>query len=613
MQTWFDYLRQGLTRTAPEDRLARQGGWDSVRGNLQNLRPFVARHWRKGLLGALLILLGSLLSLPVPLITRWLIDNVLLAQRLDLLFWVVLVLAGVKALDMLAGLLQQLYFARFEQEILLDIEQNLLTRTLRFPKSFFDDQEVGYLMSRLSSDVERLRWFFSSTSVHILSNALRLMGGTALLFYLEWRLGVVAVILLPALVVAVRYFSDRIRVLGHQGMEQRAQVSRRMQESLSVASLIKAFASEGREVDRIMSEFRASFQISMERVAVGSLANLTISSVSDLARLVVLLAGGYLVIVGNWSLGSLLAFQAYLGYVYDPAYFLATTNLQLQDALAALERVSALFDIVPEETGTGLQVQRLQGEVELRDVSFAYDGREPVLEHVSCRVQPGERVALVGPSGVGKTTLISLLLRFYQPTQGEIWFDGRPASEYGLASLRQRIGYVAQSTLLLSGTVEENLRYGNPEASHERVVRAAKAAGIHDFIIGLSKGYHSPVGERGVNLSEGQKQRLAIARALIKDPDILVLDEPTSALDSMVERSIFDALPAMVRDKTLFVVAHRLATVQDSDRILLLNEKRLVAVGTHQQLLADSEYYRCLVANQQILTPLEQGGGARGR
>jgi ABC-type multidrug transport system fused ATPase/permease subunit len=599
--TWFRYLKRGLERQLPEDRIAGPRDYADARAGLRNLQPFVARHWRKGLLGALLILGNTLLVFPQPLLTRFLIDDALLGQRLDLLVVALLLQIGLWVTGTLIGVFQGYYFMRFEQEIILDIQEDLFSRTLRFPKSFFDDQEVGYLMARLSSDVGGLRWFFSSTLVQILTNVLRFAGGVVLLFYLEWRLAIVALVIIPGLLVWTRYFSRRTRALSHQGMERRADVTRHMQESLASATLIKASVSEEREVGRVMAALRSVFELSLEQAAVGAVASMTLGVLGNVARFVVLAVGGYEVITGEWTLGSLLAFQSYLGYVYGPANFLANVNLQLQRALAALERVSTLYDIVPEETGVGISVERLMGEVEFRGVSFAYDEEHPVLKDVSCRIRPGEHVVIVGPSGVGKTTLVSLLLRFYRPTAGEIWFDGRPASDYELGALRRRIGYVSQSTLLLSGTIMDNLRYGNPAASEAEVVRAAQVAGIHEFVVSLPEGYEAPVGERGVNLSEGQRQRLAIARALIKDPDILVLDEPTAALDGLVEQSIFDALPALVRDKTLFVVAHRPSTIRRSDRILLLNESRLVAVGTHQSLLESNAFYRSLVVDRQIV------------
>jgi ABC-type bacteriocin/lantibiotic exporter with double-glycine peptidase domain len=599
VESWFTYLKRGLARKLPEDRITGRKGYSGIKANLKNLRPYVGRHWRKGVLGFFLILITSLLGFPQPLITRYIIDDVILSRRIELLAGAILLLIGIVLAEKLMRLLEDFYFARFEQRVTLDLQQDLAERVLRFPKSFFDDTQTGYLMTRLSSDVEGVRWFFSSTIVYIVSNLVRCLGGVVLLFYLEWRLALVVLIILPGVVFCMRYFSTRIHILSHQGMEQEANVSSHLQESLSSASLIKAFASEASAIGRLMSELKKAFHISLERTTVSSVAELAITAMPGITRVIVLALGAYWVIKDQWSLGSLLAFQAYLGYVFGPAQFLAAANLQLQEALAALQRVSALFDIVPEENlGVGKTIDRLTGEIEFKNVSFSYDAREPVLEDVSLLVQPGERVAVVGPSGVGKTTLLSLILRFYKPTSGELYFDGRPASVYEVGSLRQRIGYVSQRTRLVSGSIMENICYGNPEASEDQVVQAARVAGIHEFISMLPEGYETKLGEDGVNLSEGQKQRLSISRALIKDPDILVLDEPTSALDSKTEASIFRSLPSLVQGKTLFVVTSRLPAIVASDRVLLLNENRLVAIGTHQSLLETNDYYRSLVVDR---------------
>lgn len=600
MKEWLSYLKQGLSRKLPQNSLSSRECPSGIKANLKNLRPFFSRHWQKGMAGVLIIFLTSLLSFPQPLITRHIVDNVILGRQLSLLAGAILLLIGISLIEKLGSLLQQFCFARFEQEVVTDVQGDLLDRALRFPKSFFDANQTGYLMSRLRSDVQGLRWFFSGTIVQMISDLLRFFGGVALLLYLEWRLAVGVLVILPGLIFFVRYFSSKMRILSHQSMEQNANISSRFQESLSAASLIKAFSSEVRTVGRLIAELKKARQISLEQSTVHSVANLIIQSMPGIARAIVLALGAYWVIKGQWTLGSLIAFQAYLGYVFGPAQFLATANLELQNARASLERVSMLFDIVPEEnTGTGKRIQQLTGEIEFKNVSFSYDSQEPVLKDVSFRIRPGEHVAIVGPSGVGKTTLLSLILRFYKPTAGEIYFDGRPAADYEVGSLRQRIGYVSQCPLVLSGTIMENLRYGNPDAHEQEVFRSARASGIHNFICELKAGYESKIGERGVNLSEGQKQRISIARALIKNPDILVLDEPTSALDSLTEKSIFQSLPSLVRDKTLFVVAHRLSTIKDSDRIFLLNENRLVAVGTHPSLIETSEYYRSLVAYQQ--------------
>ncbi len=526
---------------------------------------------------------------------RFLVDQVILGKHLEWLIWAVLGLAAVKGLSAGAGLLEQYVFGHLQMEVSVELQQNLLDHTLRLPKAFFDDKEVGYVMSRVVSDVQALTWFFSQTVVYILTNALRFIGGVVFLFFLEWRLAIAAIVLLPLLVISVKAFSKSMHVLSHHRMEQNANVYSRLEETLSSIPLIKSFVTEKKESQRVIDQVWKAQRITLEQTVVGSVANSIFNLVPDITKAMVLVAGVYLVIRGNWTLGSLLAFQSYLSYVYGPALSLSGINLELQNALASLDRISALMEADPEGAReSGQMVEHLRGEIQFDHVAFSYDGQENILEDISFSVDPGEHIAIIGPSGVGKTTLISLLLRFYKPLHGEILYDNRPAANYKLDSLRHRIGYVSQATLILEGTIRDALCYGNPNAEMREIDRAVKAAGISDFIMELPARYESFVGEKGVNLSEGQKQRLSIARALIKDPDILILDEPTSALDSLVERSIFQALPEEVRGKTLFIAAHRLSTIQEADRILILKDKHLIGMGTHRELLATNEYYRSL-------------------
>ncbi len=600
MKAWINYLKQGLIRPPSEDRIAGGKKYSDFRKNIKKIIPYIIRYRKIGLFAVFLAIFSALVSLPLPMITRYLIDNVILDKQMARLLSTVLILASAGILLKLANTFQQFYFSLFDQKVTLDIQHDLLERTLRFPKSFFDSQEVGYLMSRLLSDIHGIRLFYSSTMVNIIGSSLRFIGGIGLLFYLKWQLALAVVIILPSLFFTARYFAKKIRILSHASMEQHANVSRSVQESLSSASLIKAFSSEKSTTAQVMSHLENSFQANMESSTVSSAAGFSLGVVPEIARLLVLGLGAFWVIRGEWTLGSLLAFQAYMGYVFGPAHFLANVNLQIQRALSALERAFVLFDIVPEENlESGIIREHLQGEVEFRQVSFSYDGTEKILEDVSFKIDSGDWVAVVGPSGVGKTTLLSLVLAFYQPVSGEIMFDGVPVSHYNLSALRKRIGYVSQKPQLLAGTILDNLRYGNPEAEDQTIYKAAQVSGIHDFIQSMPKGYHAKISEQGVNLSDGQKQRLALARALVKDPDILILDEPTAALDAELEVSIFSSLPEMMSDKTLFVVTHRISTIKKAKYILVFNERKLVAKGTHQDLLQNSKDYQKLLALQE--------------
>ena len=567
MRSWISYFKKGFSRERDKDFIAGK----KPLTKLTNLLPFFTRHWRRAVYGTILVFVSSIATYVMPLTQRFLIDKVILSKQINLLLWVVLFYVILYAFSKLGNMLQQFYFTHFGQSVMLDIQDDLLKRVFHFPKAFFDDKETGYLISRINNDIRELQWFFSGTIVFIVSNLFSFIVGLSFLFYLKWYLALGVIVVLPCLVFCVYYFSVKIRNLSHNSMEQQAVVMKRMNEALSSIPLLKAFVSEKKEADKITKEIKSSYNISLEQTAVQSFAQLVINTMSDVGGFITLVAGVPLVIKGNMTAGSLFAFFAYLAYVYNPVKFFGNTNFQFQRALAALERVSAFYEILPEKHGHGVHVKHLSGAVEFRNVSFSYNGTDLILKSISFSLVPGEHVAITGSSGVGKTTLISLILHFYRPAEGEIYYDGRPGKDYAVDSLRRCIGYVSQNTRLLTGTIMDNLLYGNHEADERAVKEAARIAGIHDFIEGLPKKYNSLLGENGVNLSEGQRQRISIARALVKDPDILVLDEPSSSLDEDTEKSIFEILPEAVRNKTMIIVTHRQSTLKAVDRVINLN------------------------------------------
>ena len=601
MESWFTTLKQALTRPLTLDPLGQGKDPGRLRDNLKHLYPSVRKHWRPGLLSACLTLLAALLTLPMPLVYRQFIDTVLLDRQLQYLPLVVLLTAGISLASLALGICKEWYAGTFEQRVNLDLQERLFAHVLKLPKAFFEDKETGYLLGRIRGDVGGLRWFYSTTLVTLAVQALQFIGGLVLLFTLEWRLTLIALVFLPVTPAATYFFSRRLRGLTEAQMEQNARAGGSLGSSLSSVDLIKSCTAEKRTLRQMLSTVKASADAQMEQRALNQLSRIASNLGPSAVQLIVLCISAYWIVKGEWTLGSLAAFQSYLGFVFRSPQAIANMSVPFMEARVSLERVNRFFNLVPEENyDTGRQVERLTGAVEFRNLSFSYDGRTPVLENLSLRIRPGERVAIVGPSGIGKTTLISLLLLFYRPTSGEILFEGEPASVYEVQSLRRRIGYMAQKTQLLYLSILENVRYGNPEASREEVRRACGIAGIGSFVEGLPKGLDTQVGgPDGIGLSEGQAQRLCLARALVKEPDILLLDEPTSAIDLVTEKSIIDSLPAAIRGKTLFIVAHRLSTIKDCGRILLLDENRLLAYGTHEELLRTNDYYRRLIEIQR--------------
>ncbi|KUJ96285.1 MAG: Lipid A export ATP-binding/permease protein MsbA [Desulfonauticus sp. 38_4375] len=479
-------------------------------------------------------------------------------------------------------------------KVLETLRNELHSKIVRLPIYFFDENQTGMLMSRILSDVTLIRASLPSL-VMLIRQVLTMLGLLFVVFYRDPYLATFAVLVLPVAVYPFIYFGKKLRKLGRKNQSKISDISSFLQEIFSGIKVVKAFSTEEKEDKNFQKENSRLVNIAIKEIKYNELSSPVMEFIGAVGAGLVVWYGGSQVVAGESTPGTFFSFMTALVMLYDPLKKLTSANLTIQKALAGAERVFQILDS-PE-----LAIERA-GEKELKppfkelvfkDVTFTYPGSEkPALQNINLTIKNGEKVAIVGPSGAGKSTLVNLIPRFYIQQKGTIFLNGLPLEEYSLTSLRLFMGIVSQDNFLFNTTIRENIRYGLTEASEEEVIAAAKAAYAHDFIMKLPQQYDTVIGERGVKLSGGQKQRITIARAILKNPPLLILDEATSALDTESERIVQKALDNLMAKRTSIVIAHRLSTVLSSDKIVVLNQGEIVAIGKHEELLNDCELYR---------------------
>jgi ABC-type multidrug transport system fused ATPase/permease subunit len=539
-------------------------------------------------------LLSPSFTLAIPLVEKWLIDDVLVPLRLDLLPLTLAVYAGLWLLASVTAMLIFPLRAYLSEHFALRVRQQLFAHCEALSVAFSHREHSGRTMALFVNDVPSLSGLFGTTVFAALTSVIGIAIGAALMFILSWQLAIVLAVAPPLLTAVGALVTHPLRSAMRRAQEKTAELSERLQENLAGIREIVAFGREHSQGARLGTTLRELLHLRL-RVTLMDTAINSGQSLSSLAiTMIVLGYGGYLVIQGQTALGTLIAMRTLFDVVFHPATQMLALIGSLQKALASADRIYTFLDQKPRvQEQPGARVPRaVRGAIRFEKVSFAYQLDRPVLHDVSFTADPGQVVALVGPSGAGKSTLASLIARFYDPTAGRVLLDGNDLRDLTLAGLRSHIGIVFQDTFLFDTTIRENIAFGREEAAERDVVEAAHAANAWEFIERLPDGIDTRVGERGVQLSEGQKQRLAIARALLRQPRVLILDEPTSALDARAEHLLQSALDNLMRGRTTFVIAHRLATVQRADRILVLDKGRVVEQGTHAELLRQPGLYR---------------------
>lgn len=527
-------------------------------------------------------------NLYIPWIIKDMIDEVLADKNGTMLNWIA---ASIIAIFVVRGLFwygQNYLMSYVGQSVIIDIRAAVFKKLQRLSVSFYDKNKTGTIMSYVTNDVNALQSAMVENTIEMITEGFILIGSVVAMIYLDWRLTLFTVCTFPLVLWFMEFFGKKIRKTGGRIQECTADITSVLQESVASARVIKSFVREDYEVDRFDVENRANFRANMKNAQLMATLTPVVELVAAIGVTMIIWYGGNNVINGTITAGSLVAFLTYAVNISNPIKRLTRVIGNIQKALAAAQRVFMIIDMPEEiaESRDAKQLPEVSGKVEFQNVSFAYDDKGNVITDLSFSVKPGEVIAIVGPSGAGKSTIANLLPRFYDVNKGDIKIDGHSVREVTLDSLREQVGIVPQETMLFNGSVYNNILYGRLDATKEEIEAAAKAANAHDFIMQLTDGYETKLGDRGVNLSGGQRQRIAIARAILKNPRILILDEATSALDTESERVVQEALDRLMVGRTSFVIAHRLSTVKNADKILVLEKGNLVESGTHDELLA---------------------------
>ncbi len=634
--------------------------WSFIRYDEEQDRPQVSRdlilrvaryacpYWRGVTVILVTIVAISLLSLLPPLLIRDLIDRALPNRDVGRLNLLALGMVAVPLINGLLGVAQRYASARIGEGVIYDLRRDLYGHIQRLSLRFFTHTHAGELMSRLNNDVVGAQRAITGTVMTLISNAVSLVATLAIMFGLEWRLTLLGIAILPLFVIPARRVGRTLRQITRLSMEHNARMNAMMNETLNIsgALLVKIFGRYRTEVDRFADRAADVRDVGIRQAVVGRWFTLGLSLVSALGTALIFWMGGHLVLQGAFTIGTIVAFTAYLGDLYGPLMALTNVRVDFATSMVSFERVFEVLDLPQEiqDPPQPIRLDEVSGHVAFEEVWFSYHGQDdrPVgleevrrfrrsatyvpkersqkpdgdgmderesipptepevrwaLQGVSFDIQPGEVAALVGPSGAGKTTITYLVPRLYDPVQGQVKLDGQDLRTLSLDRLAEHIGMVTQETYLFHDSLMTNLLYARPDASLSEVEAACRAANIHEFIASLPEGYETVVGERGYRLSGGEKQRVAIARVILKDPRVLILDEATSHLDLQSEALIQDAMQKVMQGRTSIVIAHRLSTVIGADQILVMQQGRLVQRGRHGQLLAQGGLYANLYETQ---------------